>query len=144
MRRCLNTLLSILVVSISAITMLPSIASAQTGCTVVVGCAGTQADSDCDGVPDSLDAFPDDPLEWSDLDEDGIGDNSDPDRDGDDVENDQDPYPDDPGRWTLPILTIDSPDSLVTVGSTPIAVSGTLDRDATSLTVNGIKMPTHC
>ena len=45
-------------------------------------------DSDGDGVEDSVDAFPNDPLEWADLDGDGIGDNSDLDRDGDGISND--------------------------------------------------------
>ncbi|MCH7988822.1 MAG: hypothetical protein IID46_06670, partial [Planctomycetes bacterium] len=40
-------------------------------------------DSDGDGVPDSEDAFPDDPNEQSDNDGDGIGDNADPDDDND-------------------------------------------------------------
>jgi RHS repeat-associated protein len=44
-------------------------------------------DSDGDGVPDGQDAFPNDPTEWSDLDGDGIGDNSDPDIDGDGISN---------------------------------------------------------
>jgi mono/diheme cytochrome c family protein len=34
-------------------------------------------DSDDDGVPDSEDAFPEDPSEWADSDGDGVGDNSD-------------------------------------------------------------------
>ena len=38
---------------------------------------GTDLDSDGDGVPDSQDAFPDDPTETVDSDNDGIGDNSD-------------------------------------------------------------------
>ena len=48
----------------------------------------TDIDSDNDGFNDDVDAFPNDPLEWADLDGDGIGDNSDPDRDGDGVDND--------------------------------------------------------
>jgi len=44
-------------------------------------------DSDGDGFPDDEDAFPDDPTEWSDIDGDGIGDNSDLDRDGDGISN---------------------------------------------------------
>jgi len=47
----------------------------------------TNLDRDGDGHPDVSDAFPDDPNEWSDLDKDGIGDNSDPDRDGDGISN---------------------------------------------------------
>ena len=44
-------------------------------------------DRDGDGRPDDEDRFPDDPTEWSDLDNDGIGDNSDADRDGDGYTN---------------------------------------------------------
>jgi hypothetical protein len=40
-------------------------------------------DSDGDGVPDDEDAFPDDPKEWEDTDEDGIGNNADEDDDND-------------------------------------------------------------
>ena len=35
-------------------------------------------DTDGDGVPDVIDAFPDDPTESADSDGDGIGDNADP------------------------------------------------------------------
>jgi hypothetical protein len=45
-------------------------------------------DRDGDGHPDDEDAFPDDATEWTDLDHDGIGDNSDTDRDGDGISND--------------------------------------------------------
>lgn len=37
-----------------------------------------EVDSDGDGVPDSEDAFPNDPNEWADSDHDGLGDNADP------------------------------------------------------------------
>lgn len=40
-------------------------------------------DSDQDGTPDELDAFPMDPSEWSDADGDGVGDNADLDDDND-------------------------------------------------------------
>jgi len=40
-------------------------------------------DSDGDGIDDASDAFPNDPTEWSDSDDDGIGDNADLDDDGD-------------------------------------------------------------
>jgi hypothetical protein len=48
-------------------------------------------DTDGDGVPDSEDAFPNDPDEWADLDGDGIGDNADTDTDGDGM----------PDQWEL-------------------------------------------
>ena len=40
-------------------------------------------DSDNDGIPDDQDAFPADPNEWEDTDNDGIGNNADPDDDED-------------------------------------------------------------
>jgi len=79
-------------------------------------------DRDGDGTPDEEDVFPDDAKEWADMDEDGIGDNSDPDIDGDGVPNEydiaprdgsvavsdrdgdrypdnEDEFPDDPAEW---------------------------------------------
>jgi parallel beta-helix repeat protein len=56
-------------------------------------------DMDGDRVFDVDDAFPDDPHEWSDLDGDGIGDNSDTDLDGDGVDNGRDEFPEDPDEW---------------------------------------------
>jgi len=50
-------------------------------------------DTDGDGVPDHLDAFPNDPTEWSDVDGDGIGDNADPDDDNDGIPDDEDTNP---------------------------------------------------
>jgi hypothetical protein len=48
---------------------------------LVAGCLGSggEKDTDGDGVPDSEDAFPEDPEEWMDSDGDGIGDNADQD-----------------------------------------------------------------
>ncbi|MGV8073292.1 MAG: hypothetical protein AB2L11_01830 [Syntrophobacteraceae bacterium] len=40
-------------------------------------------DTDQDGVPDAEDAFPNDPNEWQDTDNDGTGNNADPDDDND-------------------------------------------------------------
>jgi hypothetical protein len=51
------------------------------------------ADSDNDGVPDHLDAFPNDAAETADIDGDGIGDNSDSDNDNDGVPDDLDAFP---------------------------------------------------
>jgi RHS repeat-associated protein len=52
------------------------------------GCALIQLDSDGDGRNDSIDVFPNDSSEWSDIDGDNIGDNTDLDRDGDGISND--------------------------------------------------------
>ena len=59
---------------------------------------GTWADMDGDGVLNENDAFPFDPTESSDLDGDGIGDNTDPDIDGDGVINEDDAFPNDPNE----------------------------------------------
>ena len=59
-------------------------------------------DSDGDGVPDYADAFINDPLEWKDIDGDGIGDNSDPsfiDSDEDGYVDEQDDLPEDPTQF---------------------------------------------
>lgn len=53
-------------------------------------------DSDGDGVPDSRDAFPNDPTEWEDTDGDGIGNNADPDDDNDGIPDTEDALPLDP------------------------------------------------
>jgi RHS repeat-associated protein len=100
---------------------------------------GDNSDSDKDGdsVDNGQDVFPEDPKESSDLDGDGIGDNGDQDRDGDGVVNVSDAYPEDDERSTLPIVTIDSPITLVTVGSSPVAITGSADSSFTVLTVNG-------
>jgi hypothetical protein len=50
-------------------------------------------DSDEDGVDDTLDAFPQDPNETIDTDNDDIGNNADSDDDGDGIEDALDPYP---------------------------------------------------
>lgn len=50
-------------------------------------------DSDNDGVPDYLDAFPLDPTETEDYDQDNIGNNADPDDDNDGVSDTLDAFP---------------------------------------------------
>lgn len=52
-----------------------------------------KADSDGDGVPDDNDAFPNDPSEWKDSDNDGTGDNADPDDDNDGFLDVEDLFP---------------------------------------------------
>jgi cytochrome c peroxidase len=53
-------------------------------------------DSDHDGYPDIIDAFPLNPAEWLDTDHDGIGNNADPDDDNDGLPDAIDPFPLDP------------------------------------------------
>ena len=74
---------------------------------ISVDSSGCPLDSDNDGVPDYLDAFPNDPNESSDSDGDGVGDNSDAfpndsseslDSDGDGVGDNSDAFPDDPNE----------------------------------------------
>ena len=74
---------------------------------------GAPADSDGDGYADSVDAFPTDATQWSDVDGDGYGDNAtgtrpdwfrgDPtewnDTDGDDVGDNSDFLPQDASQW---------------------------------------------
>lgn len=53
-------------------------------------------DADGDGIPDTMDAFPNDPNESADADGDGVGDNADLDDDNDGVADTEDEYPYDP------------------------------------------------
>ncbi len=54
---------------------------------------GGGLDTDRDGIPDTADAFPFDPTETVDTDDDGQGDNADRDDDGDGVSDEDDEYP---------------------------------------------------
>ncbi|MCP4979317.1 MAG: hypothetical protein GY935_02355, partial [Gammaproteobacteria bacterium] len=94
-------------------------------------------DRDGDGVDNAEDAFPDDNTEAYDLDNDGIGDNVDTDRDGDGILNDDDYFPDDPQAFSVPTVNITSPDTLVTLGATPVTIEGTINDPDAILTVNG-------
>ncbi|MCW8347432.1 heparin lyase I family protein [Vibrio sp. ZSDZ65] len=67
-------------------------------------------DSDGDGIVDAEDAFPNDPNEWIDTDQDGIGNNQDLDDDGDGVNDDMDDYPLDASRWENQVTMV-VPDS---------------------------------
>tara|TARA_B100000902_G_scaffold41548_1_gene49132 strand:+ start:11113 stop:16272 length:5160 start_codon:yes stop_codon:yes gene_type:complete len=62
--------------------------------------SSTNADTDGDGVNDQQDAFPNDPIETTDTDSDGTGDNADTDDDGDGVPDASDDFPTDPSRTT--------------------------------------------
>jgi hypothetical protein len=67
---------------------------------IVIGNVTIFWDTDSDGFLDIEDSFPEDRLEWSDMDNDGIGDNSDLDIDGDGVANHKDEFPMDSGEWS--------------------------------------------
>jgi PKD repeat protein len=54
----------------------------------ICGCGISDTDSDNDQILDCNDAFPDDPNEWLDTDEDGVGNNTDPDDDSDELPDD--------------------------------------------------------
>ncbi|HFE38463.1 MAG TPA: hypothetical protein ENK06_08625 [Gammaproteobacteria bacterium] len=101
---------------------------------------GDNKDTDRDGdtVLNVQDVFPDNPTEWADLDGDGVGDNADPDRDGDGVKNEDDAFPEDASFFKLPLVTIDSPKTLLTVGHSPIEVSGSVDSADVTLTINDV------
>ena len=59
----------------------------------------SKSDADDDGVVDVADVAPDDPDDWNDNDDDGIGDNADDDDDNDGIEDDEDRFPYDPNEW---------------------------------------------
>ena len=69
---------------------------------ITVAADGPQ-DSDGDGIPDDEDAFPNDPDESVDTDQDGLGNNADSDDDNDGVADSQDAFPLDADRsdWVV-------------------------------------------
>jgi hypothetical protein len=70
-------------------------------------------DSDGDGVPDSEDAFPNNPAEFLDTDGDGIGNFADADEDGDGVLDEQDAFPLDPTRSSEIVIDEAEPNNSV-------------------------------
>ncbi|MDE0193891.1 MAG: hypothetical protein OXQ90_21270 [Gammaproteobacteria bacterium] len=59
----------------------------------------SKADTDGDGIVDPGDVFPEDPDEWADNDDDGVGDNADADDDNDGIDDAEDAFPLDPAEW---------------------------------------------
>lgn len=110
-----------------------------------------QIDSDGDGVMDALDAFPSNPAEWLDTDNDGTGNNADTDDDGDGVLDGADAFPldatesvdtdgDGIGDNSDPNPTV--PDYPYTIGGSVSGLSGTLvlqnnSGDDLSVSANG-------
>jgi YVTN family beta-propeller protein len=84
-------------------------------------------DRDGDGVPDYLDAFPDDPTEWADSDGDGHGDNS-------------DAFPNDPTKWlpeqgVTPVSAPHNSTTLIVEGSSGADRIWNVNPDNQSVTV---------
>ena len=76
-----------------------AVRSLQTTRFAVAAIGNGLADSDGDGFVDPGDDFADDPGEWRDFDDDGIGDNADSDDDNDGVDDAEDAFPRDPEEW---------------------------------------------
>ena len=113
--------------------------SASQTFTITVTPGGGAGDRDGDGIPDQYDAFPDDPNDAYDFDQDGVGDNADPDRDGDGVDNNADFYPDDPAQSAAPQLQITTPADGATIAEESVIVEGALDAPwNTGITINGL------
>jgi hypothetical protein len=123
-------------------------------------------DTDGDGVPDALDAFPNDPTETADSDGDGVGDNGDAfpndpaetvDTDGDGVGDNGDAFPNDPtetldtdgdgiGDNADPTPFGDGSAGYQYYRFTPIALRGGETADSVQLSEltfyqNGVRMP---
>jgi len=90
-------------------------------------------DIDGDNVVNSQDDFPTNPHEWLDTDSDGIGDNADPDIDNDGILNADDTD----NTGPLVAIAITSPESLLTVGVSPVQITGTIDPSSAVVVVNG-------
>ncbi|EIJ0968866.1 hypothetical protein LH716_001876 [Vibrio vulnificus] len=84
-------------------------------------------DNDGDGVPDSLDAYPDDATEYRNFDGDELGDNADPDDDNDGVKDVDDLFPNDNTQAGDPDK--DGFDSLVDQYPTDPKLAGDHDQD---------------
>jgi len=94
------------------------------------------SDKDGDDFPNDQDIFPANPNEWIDTDSDGVGDNADPDIDGDGILNEDDSN----STGQAVSVEITSPASLLTVGVSPVEITGTIDHPDAVLTVNGISV----
>ena len=90
-------------------------------------------DRDGDNIGDDDDAFPDDPTEWIDSDEDGLGNFADVDEDGDGVDDREDARPFDPeDSEAVEVAEVEPnnlPEELTSTTISPaLYVSGTIDE----------------
>lgn len=84
---------------VTGLTTLDGNITISNGSLIIKNLAIGLTDRDGDGVVDGEDAFPDDPNEWIDSDNDGIGNNADPNDDNDGVPDLTDTFPQDPFEW---------------------------------------------
>ncbi len=82
------------------------------------------SDRDGDGVVDSVDAFPDDPLEAIDTDQDGVGNVADTDEDGDGTVDTADGAPLDPTTTAIRVVTSTDPADTRADASAPLGLTG--------------------
>ncbi len=100
-----------------------------------IGTDPLKADTDGDKVIDGQDAFPLDPKEWKDTDNDNLGNNSDTDIDNDGVPNATDPFPTNKAP-TIEITINDSKISLPTPISQTTTNKDNIDLPSASTTVD--------
>ncbi|GAA3928632.1 PKD domain-containing protein [Litoribacillus peritrichatus] len=91
---------------------------------------GAVLDTDNDGVPDNQDAFPEDPNETQDSDQDGIGNNADTDDDNDDIADTSDRYPLDSNIVIWPVNDDGLSGALRDTHGDKLKVAGTLEIKA--------------
>lgn len=95
-------------------------------------------DTDGDKVPDDRDAFPNDPNEWKDSDNDGIGDNADSDDDNDGILDGQDyiPYNNSAIRVEINRIRLNDPPPYKPFATTAIVIAKVTIDDKTYVLPN--------
>jgi hypothetical protein len=104
--------------------------------------AESNYDSDGDGVVNGEDAFPGDPAEFLDTDNDGIGNNADTDDDGDNVAdiNDGDPLDSSVGLVAKQIVTVKGTPSAYLGASANITIEYNVNTDSSELSGFGFNV----